>query len=527
LGVRFRRSIQVAPGLKLNLTKTGVGATVGGRYARYSVHSSGRHTRGASLPGTGLYYQSTSGRGPGSQESPHGSPRAASPRIVAPVTDPATVLPSPGPWSSPAENAYHAGAVAYIRGDAASALSSFTQVTAWDPSSTSAHLFAAMAADTLQQTALVGQHLEAIVSSPHMMPDALQAKYLPSNLVTIQMKIQATEWLRAEVPVGPLGAALGLAVHYQQTGRLEWAIGLLQQIRDSMPEDPLVRLCLCNLLLADRDNEGVVELSGDIANDSDVEAETLHVRGKALHALGRATAALDVYGEALSRIAGHSPELLTAIRFDRAVALEQAGQRARARADFERVYAADPHFPGVRDRLATLADVASPTTSSSDPSRPRAQIMAAGIQIEAVCWQGLRNPDGSWSDALELLDPSTAKRIPAGLLPQQLILAGIRMVPVTAVSGLTTQGPESGVGAMVRLIPEPTNPVDRRAIAIRASSGQLCGYVPTHLLGEFWAMNPAPRQGLIVSDEYTDPPRARTRLWVLAAPSIAYRTMPS
>jgi hypothetical protein len=37
-----------------------------------------------------------------------------------------------------------------------------------------------------------------------------------------------------------------------------------------------------------------------------------------------------------------------------ALALEESGQRARARADYERVYATDPDFEDVRERIAAL-----------------------------------------------------------------------------------------------------------------------------------------------------------------------------
>lgn len=61
MSLRYRRSIKLAPGLKLNVTKTGLGMTVGGKGAHYSVHSSGRHTTSVGIPGTGLYYQNRTG----------------------------------------------------------------------------------------------------------------------------------------------------------------------------------------------------------------------------------------------------------------------------------------------------------------------------------------------------------------------------------------------------------------------------------------------------------------------------------
>ncbi len=131
------------------------------------------------------------------------------------------------------------------------------------------------------------------------------------------------------------------------------AIGVVQQIHTALP-DPLVRLSLCDLLFAEKDYDAVVEMTTGVANDSEVECELLHLRGAAMTSLGHHTAAVDVFGAALRKTAGRDPSLLTAIRYDRGLAYEQLGQHARARADLERVYAADPAFEDVQQRLAAL-----------------------------------------------------------------------------------------------------------------------------------------------------------------------------
>lgn len=56
MGIRFRRSIKVAPGVKLNLGKKSVGMTVGVKGAHVSVNSKGRKTKTVGIPGTGLSY---------------------------------------------------------------------------------------------------------------------------------------------------------------------------------------------------------------------------------------------------------------------------------------------------------------------------------------------------------------------------------------------------------------------------------------------------------------------------------------
>ena len=61
MGWRYRRSIRLAPGLRINLGKRGVSVTAGGRGGpHYTVHSSGRHTVSVGVPGTGLSWQQSS-----------------------------------------------------------------------------------------------------------------------------------------------------------------------------------------------------------------------------------------------------------------------------------------------------------------------------------------------------------------------------------------------------------------------------------------------------------------------------------
>src|SRR4051794_28114299 len=56
MGWRYRRNAQVIPGVRLNFTKSGVGVSIGGHAARYSIHSSGRRTVSFGTPIPGLYW---------------------------------------------------------------------------------------------------------------------------------------------------------------------------------------------------------------------------------------------------------------------------------------------------------------------------------------------------------------------------------------------------------------------------------------------------------------------------------------
>ena len=60
MGLRFKKSIKIAPGVKLNLNKNSTSMTFGARGAHYTVNSKGNKTASIGIPGTGIsYVQST------------------------------------------------------------------------------------------------------------------------------------------------------------------------------------------------------------------------------------------------------------------------------------------------------------------------------------------------------------------------------------------------------------------------------------------------------------------------------------
>lgn len=56
MSIRFRKSINLGGGLRLNLNKKSAGLSFGGKGARFSVNSDGRKTTSVGIPGTGIYW---------------------------------------------------------------------------------------------------------------------------------------------------------------------------------------------------------------------------------------------------------------------------------------------------------------------------------------------------------------------------------------------------------------------------------------------------------------------------------------
>ena len=61
MGFRFRKSIKIAPGVRLNLNSKSTSLSFGGKGARYTVSSTGRKTATVGIPGTGISYSETTG----------------------------------------------------------------------------------------------------------------------------------------------------------------------------------------------------------------------------------------------------------------------------------------------------------------------------------------------------------------------------------------------------------------------------------------------------------------------------------
>lgn len=94
MGFKVRKSIKIAPGVRLNVSSKNLGLSAGVRGARVSVNTNGRVTRTVGIPGTGISHTSTSSsRGTRSAprpKQPSQPVRAPKPKKVKPgLTAPA------------------------------------------------------------------------------------------------------------------------------------------------------------------------------------------------------------------------------------------------------------------------------------------------------------------------------------------------------------------------------------------------------------------------------------------------------
>jgi hypothetical protein len=77
VGFRFQRRIKILPGLAINISKSGVGFSAGGRGFHVGIDAKGRRYTSASLPGTGISWRQHQNAKPHQSLPPQVAPRIA------------------------------------------------------------------------------------------------------------------------------------------------------------------------------------------------------------------------------------------------------------------------------------------------------------------------------------------------------------------------------------------------------------------------------------------------------------------
>jgi tetratricopeptide (TPR) repeat protein len=325
---RFRRSIKLGPGVRLNVGKTGIGVSAGVRGARRTFHSSGRQTSSVGIPGTGLGYVHTKSASKASASEPTAAP---------------PVMAKPGLFAPKHEKEFHKALQAYAKGDTEQARRLFESASAKDESGRvlADDLLAGIVNATTGKLDEAIPYLETVVSSEVELPDVLVTKYLSGGGIAVSV----TERVMVAVEWGSLAAALTLVECYQADGRTEEAIGILQQLADAEPS-PALLLSLCDLYAQTEAWDEIVDAAAGVTNEDDVTLEIRLLQAQALRKQDLDEAALGAYKDAL-RSKKRDPELLKEARYQRGTLLLEGGKTAQAMKDLQAVYADDPHYRDV------------------------------------------------------------------------------------------------------------------------------------------------------------------------------------
>lgn len=351
MAFRFFRRMKIAPGVSLNLSKSGPSLSFGPRGAKYTVGPRGtRRTIG--LPGTGLHYTTASGFG--------AKGHAPDDKHTYDLPDPSACKAPPVPrmcqlnlgffkrlFTPDDEKAFVDGCRELALGDNRKAREHFQSAP---------HI-----ADVAYLAGFLAMQENRLADAErHLVEAAKRHKALGTYLrkygIASTMHFPVTPEVIAHAEPNLRSVLLALTEVYQAQDRWQEAMDALQRLRRLDPDDVVVKLSLAELLLDAKPGDKrilkkVVEIAGAVENETPVHAALMLYKARALRALGLADAARETLTPAIRRTKGRGKELLCSLRYERGLTYETLGKKSQARKDFERIYAESPQFEDVAERL--------------------------------------------------------------------------------------------------------------------------------------------------------------------------------
>lgn len=319
MGFRVRKSIKLAPGVRLNVSKSGIGMSAGVKGFRVTQRADGRTQSTASIPGTGLSHVTTAGS---TSRVSAPIPRAATPGFGAPKAEKDLYK---------ALQARDTTAMEQVLQDPKYSLAAATMIGVLKLSE----------GDEERATQLLEWVFAAGQDPAH---DPFIAKY-----ATIRFALKIAPGVTADLGLDRESIGLTLAEIYQDHDDPEKAIDVVEQLEPTT----IAALSLAELYHQAGRHADVVELTNGVVNEDDATALLCVFRGAALRDQGFPDAAREAFKEALK-----SKKRDAAIRhrglFERARTYEAEGKRAMARKDLERIMAEDSTYDGLADELAKL-----------------------------------------------------------------------------------------------------------------------------------------------------------------------------
>jgi tetratricopeptide (TPR) repeat protein len=325
---RFRKSIKVMPGVRMTVSKSGIGTSVGGGGVRYSVHSSGRRTASVGIPGTGLGYTKTLSSKSGRKTTSR----------AAPVPQPAAQQPVKPGWFAPRGEKQLYKAI--TNNDSRAIGEVGRNFKEYRPVSYGLSGLM-LARDEKPEEA---RQILAVVMEEGGNPadHPFAQKYLGGS----GGRLAIAPGIVAEIPFGRDLVGLTLAELYQETGDIEAAIDVVEQLEPTAH----AAVSLAELYIQVGRYDEVIDLTNGIKNEDDATALLCVYRGVALREQGFYEASRGAFKEAL-KSKSRDPEIRHLGLSERAYTYLAENKKAMARKDLERILGENASYVGVRERL--------------------------------------------------------------------------------------------------------------------------------------------------------------------------------
>jgi len=341
MGLRFRRTMKIAPGLRLNFNKNSVGLSIGPRGAKYTINSSGRRTTSVGIPGSGLYYTESQGGGKRTAER--------DPNIGTNNRGEEIHLDEPGIFAGKAETLFYQFANDYL---------SKNSTKTFDQLKTQADYIKEQAPEIaplidLVMIPKVGEQSAAdalaLCEKLYAIPDLLKNKIAQKYFDEFQLSIPIARGIAFLTDYNHSFLAYTYSEILQILGQPEKALEIIK----SAPESRYKEIAILDLSLATKDFQTVINQTNDIENIDDASAILLIFRAIAFRELKQYELSLETFKLALAKRSRES-EILNFAKYERACTYEVMGKRVQAIKELQKILATNYEDKAAQEKLAEL-----------------------------------------------------------------------------------------------------------------------------------------------------------------------------
>jgi len=334
MSLRFRRSMKILPGVRLNFSKSAMGLSFGVPGARISVNTRGDVYTSAGIPGTGLYAVERTSLS-------KGRTRKRSARNQEPETL-TEYVPPPGLFAPRRQRALYKALQKGTLEALEELAVKFPDIKyICDAFALPKYLMSGsndLAGLTLKAAKVWATRAEldrSWIFAHHAKAFEMNVKVAPGVDVPMRFSIQGLGHMYIEL--------LQLGERFQEA----------LEVAESLEPDQISALAVCENEVQLRRWKDVLETTEDIENEDDATALLLIFRAIAFREEGKLDASIETLRLARSSRKRHE-DILNKALYERSFLYEKQGKKALARKDLEKILATDSDFPGVDQRLKDL-----------------------------------------------------------------------------------------------------------------------------------------------------------------------------
>ena len=334
MSLRFRRSVKILPGVRINFNKNSTGLTFGGRGAHYTINSSGRRTASVGLPGTGLWWQESYNKNTQRRRM------AAQPEVKE-YEKPVEQKAKPSFLAKNYENDLYKALMEMSADKFRAAIEKYPEAEMFGKFMLVSILMASA------KTSEEGQQiLEEVWSRvTELMKDKIYRKYAPGIYTKMQI-------VPGVYYIGPYTChLLGyiLAETYQQRGEFDKAEKIVKEIS----EDSFTPIILCEIHFNQKKYDEVLKVTDNLSTDTNENAAMEMYRAMVFREKGDFEAALTILTEIVKN-RNLDKSLTIRSRYERALTYAKSGDIKKQLADFEYILTKDSDYLDVNELIAKL-----------------------------------------------------------------------------------------------------------------------------------------------------------------------------